>query len=71
MPRNVLHRIKDEVINMSHANTGGCHSESLRLDPEKRIVPLYDSAGIALYPVAERRKMGMRVLSNFCEEHIM
>ena len=39
--------------------------------PGKRIVPLYDSAGIALYPVAERRKMGMRVLSNFCEEHIM
>ena len=60
-----------EVIAMSHKNTGSPIDQSLRIDPEKRLVPLFDSVGIALFPVAEREKMGMRVLSNFCEEHIM
>ena len=52
-------------------NTNGTQTESLQIDPEKRIVPLYDSVGIKLYQAPERRKMGVRVLSNFCEEHIM
>lgn len=69
MPRRPAGHAFPEVIEMSHAKD--VHSESLRIDPEKRLVPLYDSTGIALYPVADRRKMGMRVLSNFCEEHIM
>ena len=56
---------------MSQKNTGSPIDQSLRIDPEKRLVPLFDSVGIALFPVAEREKMGMRVLSNFCEEHIM
>ncbi|MBQ9521850.1 MAG: hypothetical protein IJR72_04685 [Oscillospiraceae bacterium] len=42
----------------------------LRLEPEKRLCPLYDPATIARYPVAEPGEMGFRVLDNFCEEHI-
>lgn len=60
-----------EVIAMSHTNAGNPIDQSLRINPEKRLVPLFDSVGIALFPVAEQEKMGMRVLSNFCEEHIM
>lgn len=56
---------------MSHTNAGNPIDQSLRINPEKRLVPLFDSVGIALFPVAEQEKMGMRVLSNFCEEHIM
>ena len=45
--------------------------ESLRLDPERRMCPQFDSNGIALFPVADQGEMGVRVLDNFCEEHIM
>jgi len=47
------------------------HTLCFRLDPGKRLCPLFDSACIALYPVAERGKMGFRVVSDFCQEHIM
>jgi len=50
---------------------GPTDMESLRLDPEKRLCPQYDSDSIALFPVAARGEMGVRVLDNFCEEHIM
>ena len=43
---------------------------SLRIEPEKRLCPAYDPAGIATFPVAEPEKMGFRVLDDFCEEHI-
>ncbi len=46
-------------------------ADGFRLAPEKRLCPLFDSAGIALYPVARRGKMGFRVVSDFCHEHIM
>ena len=42
-----------------------------RLDPETRLCPAFDSAGIALFPVARPDEMGFRVVDNFCEEHIM
>ena len=42
----------------------------LRLDPELRLCPLFDSESIALFPLASREEMGFRVLDNFCEEHI-
>lgn len=42
----------------------------LRLEPEKRLCPLYDPDSIARFPVAEPEKMGFRVLDDFCEEHI-
>lgn len=44
---------------------------SLRLEPEKRLCPLFDPDSIALFPVAEPEEMGFRVLDNFCEEHIL
>lgn len=43
----------------------------LHLCPDQRICPLFDSVGIAEFSVAARGKMGMRVLDNCCEEHIM
>lgn len=41
-----------------------------RLDPEMRLAPRFDSAGIAKFPVAEPGEMGFRVLDDFTEEHI-
>lgn len=43
---------------------------SLRLEPEKRLCPIFDSVTIATFPVAKPEEMGVRVLDNFCEEHI-
>ena len=43
----------------------------LRIDPEQRICPKFDSASIALLPVADREEMGVRVLDDCAEEHIM
>lgn len=42
-----------------------------RLDPESRICPKFDSTGIALFPVAHRDEMGVRVVDDCAEEHIM
>ncbi len=42
----------------------------LRLEPEKRLCPIFDPVTIAEFPVAPPEKMGYRVLDNFCEEHI-
>ncbi len=41
-----------------------------RLDPETRLAPRFDSAGIAKFPIAEPGEMGFRVLDDFTEEHI-
>ena len=43
---------------------------SLRLEPEKRMCPIFESVSIAKFPVAAPEEMGYRVLDNFCEEHI-
>lgn len=45
--------------------------EDLRLDPEHRLVPKFDSTSIAKFPVAEPEEMGFRVVDNCPEEHIM
>jgi hypothetical protein len=42
----------------------------LRLDPEQRLCPRFDSAGIALFPTAAPGEMGLRVVDDCCEEHI-
>ncbi|MBD5148597.1 MAG: hypothetical protein HDT19_07465 [Oscillibacter sp.] len=42
----------------------------LRLEPEKRMCPIFDPDTIAKFPVADPGEMGYRVLDNFCEEHI-
>ena len=41
-----------------------------RLEPEKRLVPLFDSSCIAEFPVAKPGKMGFRVVDNCCEDNI-
>ena len=45
-------------------------TDSLRLDPEKRICPIFDSETIKKFPVPTSEEMGFRVLDNFTEEHI-
>ena len=42
-----------------------------RLEPEKRLVPRFDSCCIAEFPVSGPGKMGLRVVDNCCEDHIM
>lgn len=42
----------------------------LRLEPEKRLCPIFDDTAIATFPVAPPEEMGVRVLDDFCEEHI-
>ena len=45
--------------------------EDLRLSPPLRLCARFDPDSIALFPVAEPGEMGMRVLDNCAEEHIM
>ena len=45
--------------------------KEIRIDPEQRICPKFDSASIALFPVAGRDEMGVRVVDDCAEEHIM
>ena len=45
--------------------------DDLRLEPEKRLCAKFDSASIAKFRVASPAEMGMRVLDNCAEEHIM
>lgn len=46
-------------------------TEDLRLNPEARLCPKFDATSIALFPVAEQEEMGVRVVDNCAEEHIM
>ena len=46
-------------------------TENLRLNPEARLCSKFDGESIAKFPVAECGKMGMRVVDNCAEEHIM
>lgn len=45
-------------------------SDCVRLDPEERLCPAFDSTSIKLFRAPEIGEMGMRVLDNFPEEHI-
>ena len=45
--------------------------DDLRLEPEKRLCPKFDNVSIARFPVARRDEMGVRVVDNRAEEHIM
>ncbi len=45
--------------------------DNLRLNPEKRICPSYDYLSIAEYRIADRDKMGFRVIDDTAWEHIM
>jgi hypothetical protein len=42
----------------------------LRLDPEQRLCPQFDSVCVAKFQAASE-EMGVRVLDNCCEDHIM
>ena len=44
--------------------------ECVRLDPEQRLCPEFDSTSIKLFTAPDREEMGFRVLDNFPEEHI-
>ena len=46
-------------------------SESLRLDPEERLCSKFDSSAVAKFSVADRGEMGVRVVDDCAEEHIM
>jgi len=43
----------------------------LRLDPEARICPMFDSVSIKKFAAPDRGEMGVRVLDNCAEEHQM
>ena len=46
-------------------------TNDLRLNPEKRLCPAFDETSIKLFPAPDRSEMGVRVLDNCAEEHIM
>ena len=41
------------------------------MDPEKRLCPAFDATSIKLFPAPDAGEMGVRVLDNCAEEHIM
>ncbi|MDO4174688.1 MAG: hypothetical protein Q4D42_07980 [Eubacteriales bacterium] len=45
--------------------------DDLRIDPQQRLCPKFDNTSIATFPVASRKEMGVRVVDNCAEEHIM
>ncbi len=66
MPGDCLGKVKKR-----NAGGGQPGESSVRMNPESRLCARFDSSGIALFPIAERDEMGVRVEDNFCEEHIM
>lgn len=46
-------------------------TEDLRLDPRKRICPMFDEVSIKMFAAPDREEMGVHVLDNCAEEHIM
>lgn len=46
-------------------------AEDLRLDPSQRICPKFDETSIAQFRVADLGEMGVRVVDDCAEEHIM
>ena len=45
--------------------------EDFRLDPESRLCPAFDAVSIKIFSAPDRDEMGVRVLDNCAEEHIM
>lgn len=41
------------------------------LDPEEQICPAFDSCSIKKFPAPDRKEMGVYVVDNCAEEHIM
>lgn len=47
------------------------NSIDLRVSPEDRLTPKFDEVSIAKFHVSQPGRVGMRVLDNCAEEHIM
>ncbi len=45
--------------------------DSVRLNPEARICPEFDQTGIKRFSAPDREEMGVRVLDDCAQEHIM
>lgn len=43
----------------------------IRLEPEKRLCAKFDETSVAQFPVARQDEMGVRVVDNCAEEHMM
>lgn len=56
---------------MPEKESGKKQTDCIRLSPEDRLCPKFDSCSIALHPVASREDMGVRVVDDCAEEHIM
>ena len=41
------------------------------MEPNQRLCPKFDETSIARFPVARREEMGVRVVDDCAEEHIM
>lgn len=59
-------KAEDEVRIMKKDKT-----EDLRLNPQARICPKFDDKSIALFRTADPDEMGVDVIDNCAEEHIM
>lgn len=46
-------------------------TDQMRIDPQQRICPKFDHTGIAMFPAPDREEMGLRVLDDCAQEHIM
>ena len=46
-------------------------TDQIRIDPTQRLCPKFDEVSIAKFPVADREEMGIRVIDNCAEDHIM
>lgn len=46
-------------------------TEDLRLDPRARLCPAFDEVSIKMFAAPDREEMGVHVLDNCAEEHIM
>lgn len=44
--------------------------DCIRLDPEQRLCPEFDSVSIKRFAAPDHDEMGVRVVDNFPEEHI-
>lgn len=69
--RSTFRHILKRGVNCMKKSTEPAARMEPRLNPQTRLCPQFDSVGIALFPVADPGEMGVRVLDDCCEDHIM